>query len=55
MERTHLLDKIGKENIYATTEHAVSKIVDNVHENTDLPEGGCKNCPLTKFIPASVS
>ena len=55
MERTHLLDKIGRENIYATTEHAVAKIIDKVHENTDLPQGGCKNCPLTKFIPASVS
>jgi len=55
MERTHLLDKIGKENIYATTEHAVARIIDKVHENTDLPQGGCKNCPLTKFIPASVS
>ena len=55
MERTHLLDKIGKENIYATTEHAVARIVDKVHENTDLPRSGCKNCPLTKFIPASVS
>ncbi len=55
MERTHLLDKIGKKNIYATTEHAVARIVDKVHENTDLPEEGCKNCPLTKFIPNAAS
>ena len=55
MERTHLLDKIGKENIYATTEHAVSEIVDKVHENTDLPREGCKNCPLTKHIPVTAS
>jgi MFS superfamily sulfate permease-like transporter len=55
MERTHLLDKIGKENIYATTEHAVARIIDKVHENTDLPQEGCKNCPLTKFIPVSAS
>ena len=55
MERTHLLDKIGRENIYATTEHAVAEIVDKVHEDTDLPEEGCKNCPLTKFIPDAAS
>jgi hypothetical protein len=55
MERTHLLDKIGRENIYATTEHAVAEIVDKVHEATDLPVEGCKNCPLTKFIPDAAS
>ena len=55
MERTHLLDKIGKENIYATTEHAVATIVDKVHENTDLPQEGCNNCPLTRYIPVSAS
>jgi MFS superfamily sulfate permease-like transporter len=53
MERTHLLDKIGKENIYATTEHAVARIVELVHENSDLPKGGCNNCALTKYIPIS--
>jgi len=55
MERTHLLDKIGKENIYAGTEEAVAKIVEKVHENTDLPQEGCKNCPLTRHIPVSAS
>jgi SulP family sulfate permease len=55
MERTHLLDKIGKENIYATTEHAVTRIVDKVHENTDLPQEGCNNCPLTRHIPVLTS
>ena len=55
MERTHLLDKIGMENIYATTEDAVTKIVAKVHEHTDLPAEGCKNCPLTQFIPNAAS
>jgi hypothetical protein len=55
MERTHLLDKIGTENIYATTEDAVARIVDKVHENTDLPQEGCNNCPLTQYIPFSAS
>ena len=44
-----------KENIYATTEDAVARIVDKVHENNDLPVEGCSNCPLTKFIPQSAS
>ena len=44
-----------KENIYATTEDAVTRIVDKVHENNDLPVEGCSNCPLTKFIPQSAS
>jgi len=38
MELTHLLDKIGKENIYAGTEDAVATFVEKVHENKDLPQ-----------------
>ena len=53
MERTHLLDKIGMENLYADTESAVAAIVKEIHHNTDLPEGGCKDCPLTQYLPAS--
>lgn len=52
MERTHLLDKIGMENMYPDTESAVADIITKVHTNTDLPEAGCKNCPLTQYIPA---
>ncbi len=55
MERTHLLDRIGKENIYATTEDAVAKLVNKVHENTDLPAEGCHDCPLTRYIPSTAS
>jgi sulfate permease, SulP family len=51
MERTHLLDRIGMENIYSDTETAVADIVTKVHTNTDLPEKGCKNCPITEYIP----
>lgn len=51
MERTHLLDKIGMEHIYPDSKSAVAAIVDEVHNNSDLPEGGCNNCPLTQFIP----
>ena len=53
MERTGLLNKIGMENLYPDTESAVNDIVTKVHTNTDLPEKGCKNCPLTEYIPAS--
>lgn len=52
MERTHLLDKIGMENLYPDTQSAVTDIITKVHSNTDLPEKGCNNCPLTKYIPA---
>ena len=52
MERTHLLDKIGMKNMYPDTKSAVADIVTKVHTNTDLPEKGCKNCPLTNHIPA---
>jgi MFS superfamily sulfate permease-like transporter len=53
MERTGLLNKIGMENLYPDTESAVKDIVTKVHTNTDLPEKGCKDCPLTEYIPAS--
>ncbi len=52
MERTHLLDKIGQEYFYAGTKEAVKAITEEIHHNTDLPEGGCKDCPLVKYIPA---
>ena len=52
MERTHLLDKIGMKNMYPDTESAVADIITKVHTNTDLPENGCKNCPLTRVIRA---
>ena len=53
MQRTHLIDKIGLENVYAGTRDAVTVLVDKVHEHTDLPAEGCKSCPLTKYIPAT--
>ena len=52
MERTHLLDKIGMDNMYPNTKTAVAALVEEIHNDTDLPEGGCNNCPLTKYIPA---
>ncbi len=52
MERTHLLDKIGMENLFPDTAAAVKEIIYRIHHHTDLPEGGCKSCPLTKYLPA---
>ncbi len=51
MERTGLYDRIGKENIYADSKGALSDIIDKVHTNTDLPQTGCDDCPLTQYIP----
>ena len=53
MERTQLLDKIGMENLYPDTKSAVADITVKIHTDTDLPEGGCKDCPLTQYIPAT--
>ncbi|MGD9950276.1 MAG: SulP family inorganic anion transporter [Desulfobulbus sp.] len=51
LDRTHLFDKIGRENFYADTKAAVADIVNKVHESPDLPSEGCKSCPLTKYLP----
>lgn len=51
LDRTHLFEKIGGENFYPTTKDAVADIISKVHDNTDLPSEGCKNCPLTQYIP----
>ena len=53
MERTHLIDKIGQENFYPNTKTAVAALIDKVHAGGDLPEGGCANCPLTRYIPVT--
>ncbi len=51
MERTGLLYKIGKDHFYTDTKEAVAAITEFIHTDTDLPEGGCKNCALTQFLP----
>ena len=51
LDRTHLFDKIGRENFYPDTRAAVADIVNKVHESPDLPSEGCKSCPLTKYLP----
>ncbi len=51
MERTGLYAEIGKENIYADSRAATTAIIEKIHKGTDLPEGGCGNCPLTQYLP----
>ncbi len=55
MERTGLIDEIGREHMFADSKAAVAALVDRVHKGTDLPEAGCNNCPLTKYIPEATS
>ncbi len=53
MERTGLMEEIGREHIYADSKAAVAALIDIIHKGTDLPEAGCGDCPLTQYIPAS--
>jgi len=53
MERTGLLDVIGQEHMFPDSKAAVAELIDRIHKGTDLPEAGCNNCPLTKYIPAN--
>lgn len=52
MERTHLLERIGMENVYPDTKTAVADIITRIHTDSDLSDKGCDHCPLTKYIPA---
>lgn len=42
MQRTHLIDKIGEDHIYPTTESAINAVHRATHRG-----GEEKNCPLT--------
>jgi SulP family sulfate permease len=51
LRRTGLAGKIGVDSFYPTANIAVKAIVKEIHTGSDLPEGGCGNCPLTQYIP----
>ena len=53
MERTGLIEEIGKEHMYADSKAAVAALIERIHNGTDLPKAGCDNCPLTQYIPAN--
>ncbi len=47
MTRTHLVDKIGQENIFPLSRIALETIYTKIHK-----KGACKICPLKNFMPA---
>jgi len=53
MERTGLMEEIGRKHMYADSKTAVAALINQIHKGTDLPEAGCNDCPLTKYIPAN--
>jgi len=46
MERTHLIDKIGRENIYPDSRAALESIYQQIHS-----KGDCDDCPLKNYMP----
>ncbi len=46
MERTHLTDKLGKENIYPNSSAALESIFKQINTRED-----CKDCPLKHYMP----
>ncbi len=51
MERTGLLDIVGKEFMFPDSRAAVLDLTQRVHKELADKEGECENCPLTKYIP----
>ncbi len=46
LKRTHLIDKLGTDNIYPTGDKALKAIYQQIHDN-----GQCSGCPLSSYIP----
>ncbi|NOX32949.1 MAG: SulP family inorganic anion transporter [Deltaproteobacteria bacterium] len=49
MERTHLINKLGKENIYSDTRAALESIYKQIHSR-----GNCRDCPLKNYMPREI-
>ncbi len=49
LERTHVIHKIGKENIYPDSKAALESIYKQIHE-----KGDCSDCPLKNYMPAEI-
>jgi len=49
MERTHLIDKLGKENIYPNARSALESIYKQIHS-----KGDCSTCPLKNYMPIEI-
>jgi MFS superfamily sulfate permease-like transporter len=50
LERTHLIERIGRDRIFATMEHAVRAVYDEAHAN-----GHEESCPLSKALHPSAA
>ncbi len=46
LDRTHLLEVIGRENLYPNGKKALTVIYQQIHK-----EGACGGCPLSKYLP----
>jgi len=49
MERTHLIDKLGKENTYPNARSALESIYKQIHS-----KGDCSDCPLKNYMPIEI-
>lgn len=49
MERTHLIDKLGRENIYPDSRTALESIYKQIHS-----KGDCGDCPLKNYMPIAI-
>jgi len=49
MERTHLIDKLGRENTYPNSRAALESIYKQIHTN-----GDCSDCPLKNYMPVEI-
>ena len=49
MERTHLIEKLGEENIYPNSRAALESIYTKIHS-----KGDCYDCPLKNYMPLEI-
>ncbi|MBU2631098.1 MAG: STAS domain-containing protein, partial [Proteobacteria bacterium] len=49
MERTHLIDKLGRENTYPDSRAALESIYKQIHSR-----GDCGDCPLKNYMPVEI-
>ncbi len=49
MERTHLIDKLGRENIYPDSRAGLESIYKQIHS-----KGDCGDCPLKSYMPIEI-
>ncbi|MCK5662416.1 MAG: SulP family inorganic anion transporter, partial [Thiotrichaceae bacterium] len=49
LERTHLIDKLGRKNIYPDSNVALKSIYKQIHT-----KGDCNDCPLKHYMPIKI-